>query len=245
MHSLFLELGDEIQDEEPLSSEDFHHLSRVVRAKDGELITVVCSNSARVFQGKLSFSKKSGFVTNLQLLDDSPVPSSPVSCLIFSPIKNGRTEWVLEKGTELGVSHFFLHSFSRSVQALPSSPQKNERFQRVIRSAATQCKRRTLPTLQLSSNEEELVSNLSQISSPDERKFICSLQSDAHPIQQVDPFLRPSHLLVGPEGDFTSEEYGAFQARGFEPISLSPHTLRTETAAIAAVAMISGRYVPS
>ncbi len=158
-------------------------------------------------------------------------------------LKSSRFEWILEKGTELGVAVFAPIICRRSTSGLEDTgASKQQRWQRIIQEAAEQCGRARLPTflpirpLQHALNdipsgaialmpwEEERSLSLRNAL----RKNAVTLQT--HPLTVI--------LFIGPEGGLTSEEVQLAHQRGVQVVTLGPHILRAETAAIATVANV-------
>lgn len=149
-----------------------------------------------------------------------------------------RFEWVLQKGTELGVRRFVPVHFARSLPADRADGRKVERWQRIIREAAEQSCRGRLPELAAPLSFSDACVAACAATLP-----IILWEGQAPPLRDVlrHPGPPPASvaLLSGPEGGITPEELTAAEARGIVPASLGTRTLRAETAPIAAAAAIS------
>jgi 16S rRNA (uracil1498-N3)-methyltransferase len=147
--------------------------------------------------------------------------------IAIAPTKNiERMEWFLEKATEIGITRVIpLHC-----QHSERKEIKHERLEKVMISAMKQSLKAYLPQL------DELTKFNDLIRQPfDGLKFI------AHCEEQYRDLLKnlivPNQnylILIGPEGDFSSEEIGAAIQTGFKPVSLGDSRLRTETAGVVA-----------
>ena len=158
--------------------------------------------------------------------------------MAVAPTKNiDRFEWFLEKATEVGVSHIVPiecdHSERRTI--------KHDRALRVVTSAVTQSIKAYPPTL------DDLTPVRKLIQTPFEgRKFIAHCDPTFDKRDYLPSIIKKTEnilILIGPEGDFSPEEIKFALENGFEPISLGPQRLRTETEAVAAavrVATING-----
>lgn len=145
--------------------------------------------------------------------------------LAWSPLKAGRTEWVAEKATELGVARLVPTIFARSVVR----QIKPDRLCAHTIEAAEQCERTALPALDPLRTLPELLASW-----PHDRAL---LFADERRDGGTTPAPAPAGILIGPEGGFTDEERAAVLAHpAARPISLGPRILRAETAAIAALA---------
>jgi 16S rRNA (uracil1498-N3)-methyltransferase len=162
-------------------------------------------------------------------------------------LKAARFEWVLEKGTELGVAVFAPMLCRRSMAGLEeASPAKIERWRRIIQEATEQCGRSRLPqllpirplihalndipqgALALMAWEEEHGQNLHSVLD----SYSARNQSAGadQPVTVV--------LFIGPEGGLMAEEVTLAQRYGVQVVSLGSRILRAETAALAAVANV-------
>ena len=156
--------------------------------------------------------------------------------MAVAPTKNiERFEWFLEKATEVGVSEIVPLLCERSERRA----LKIERAERVVVSAMKQSLKAYRPTLRPLTPFGEAAAM------PFEgRKFIahCAPAQSPEGKAYLPATLRRGEaalILIGPEGDFSPEEITFARANGFEEITLGAQRLRTETAAVAAVVMVS------
>ena len=156
--------------------------------------------------------------------------------MAVAPTKNiERFEWFLEKATEVGVSEIVPLLCERSERRA----LKIERAERVVVSAMKQSLKAYRPTLRPLTPFGEAAAM------PFEgRKFIahCAPAQSPEGKAYLPATLRRGEaalILIGPEGDFSPEEIAFARANGFEEITLGAQRLRTETAAVAAVVMVS------
>lgn len=148
-------------------------------------------------------------------------------------IRRERFALVLEKCTELGVAGFYPVAAARS-PFRDIAPNLQTRSEHIIREAAELARRGILPALQ---QVQTLNGALAAIPK-DETIVVLSTApagSTLSVITSVFEKQKPIHLFVGPEGDYTEEEYALFAAHGALALSLGPRIVRSETATIAAV----------
>ena len=147
--------------------------------------------------------------------------------LFFALIKKDRAEWVLEKGTELGVTHFVPILSDRS-------EKKNlnfERAEKIITEAAEQSGKATLPTLHAIETIEEAFNNFSL--------FFLALHPKGESFKQTDfSHAQKVGIFVGPEGGWSDSEIAFFKRNKIPVLSLGSQILRAETAAIAVSALL-------
>ena len=154
--------------------------------------------------------------------------------MAVAPTKNiDRFEWFLEKATEIGVDTFIALESDHSERRVV----KPEREMKVITSAVKQSLKAYHPAF------EDMTSFKSLISKPFAgRKFIAHCGEaivGKHYLASALQAGENALILIGPEGDFSPEEVKAAVENGFEEITLGTQRLRTETAAVMAVAMVA------
>jgi 16S rRNA (uracil1498-N3)-methyltransferase len=160
-------------------------------------------------------------------------------------LKQDKFDWVLQKGTELGVSRFVPVVSERSVvRPAAALASKRDRWMTILREATEQCGRTRPP---------ELVAavELDAVTLPaGAHGFIAWEGADSAPMlgDAVAAVLRTAGreapalaLLVGPEGGLTGDEVQTLAAQGWQTVTLGRRILRSETAAVAGVAVIMAR----
>lgn len=159
---------------------------------------------------------------------------SPIEITLIQAISSGdRMDFTLQKCVELGVKHFLPVISERSVVRLQGdrAHKRVERWQEIVISACEQCGRTTVPTVMPIIPFKELGQH------PFERdalKFILSIAKNQG-LKAIQPTTTSFYLLAGPEGGLTQAEEDLAFSLGFQPITLGPRILRTETAAMSAV----------
>jgi 16S rRNA (uracil1498-N3)-methyltransferase len=154
-------------------------------------------------------------------------------------LKGQKFEWVLQKGTEIGVVAFVPMLTARCVVSTVNevSDARVERWERIIVEAAEQAGRAVLPHLASAvlfahSCEQAGRAGLALIPWEGERS-----RGLREALQGV-PKSKEIGLFIGPEGGFTEEEIAMAQERGVMPVSLGPRILRAETAGLVAASAI-------
>ena len=118
-----------------------------------------------------------------------------------------------------------------------SGQRKCARWRRIAQEAAKQCGRATIPTVDVPCRFEDVLPRLDQAP----LILIPTLAVDTQPLSEVLHAHRGANAvvaLIGPEGDFSRREVEAAVARGAQPVSLGRLTLRSETAAVATLAVL-------
>ncbi|ATA88432.1 ribosomal RNA small subunit methyltransferase E [Capnocytophaga stomatis] len=208
--------------------EESQHIVKVLRKKQGDLLYVT-NGKGWLFETEITFaSPKKCEVSILKYEYKSPRPYH--LHLVVAPTKmNERYEWFLEKAVEIGVDEItpiICHHSERTVV-------KTERFEKIIHSAMKQSLQYYLPKLNAPISSMEFFKQLKDDSSA---KFIAHCQEGTKYLfsEKLNPFPEKIMVLIGPEGDFSSEEIKAALQNRFQPISLGDNRLRTETAGIVA-----------
>ncbi len=149
-----------------------------------------------------------------------------------SIIKKDNFEWVLQKGTEVGVSQFVPILCQRCEKKEVGRP---ERMNLILREAAEQSARGKIPLL------SPMVSMQEVIAAPTGSLNLMLDPASDTPLSRYFPAIpayNQINLLVGPEGGLAPEEIAAAKAGGWEGVNLGPRILRTETAGLLAAGAI-------
>jgi 16S rRNA (uracil1498-N3)-methyltransferase len=158
-------------------------------------------------------------------------------CLAFGCVRPGPVEEILRHGTELGVS-VFIPIISCRVNRKPQ--ERKDRWHTIVVSASAQSGRTAVPAVEAPVS----LNRLFQRDFACDTKLLLSTDRDAKPILEI--LHKRTHkrvkILVGPEGGFDGAEESGALAAGFLPVSLGRCILRTETAALAAVAAVAAWY---
>lgn len=168
--------------------------------------------------------------------------------LYTAMIRAERFEWVLQKGTELGVHQFVPVIFSRTQKANHTNERKLARWRTIIREAAEQACRGFLPVLHepvsfetacQHAAQSRLAVLLSESTDDTDLSSFCTLRSVVRWwLETHHPTNATVAIMSGPEGGITLQELTGATEHGIIPVSLGPRILRAETAPIAAAAAI-------
>ncbi|MFP3895371.1 MAG: 16S rRNA (uracil(1498)-N(3))-methyltransferase [Anaerolineales bacterium] len=241
MHRFFIPPEWLREESVSLTGDVAHQLCRVLRMHPGERI-VLLDNSGRAYIAELDRVAPSQCHAHI-LSVSRPETEPRTRVVLYQAVPKAQNfDWVLQKGTEIGIETFVpLLTHRCMIQDLDRiTEHKMERWQRIIKEAAEQSGRVHLPRLMQARSLSQICKNSP---SSDTLALILSLTEQALPLRHIledeTSFdLQEVHLCVGPEGGFTTEEvHSAFEA-GWEPVSLGPRTLRTETAPLVASAIL-------
>jgi 16S rRNA (uracil1498-N3)-methyltransferase len=224
-----------------LTDNQARQIHNVLRLRQGDKIYVL-NNEGWEFEVEL-LTTKPDQVTG-RLVNRWIVKSEPKSRLTLfqSMLKQVKFEWILQKGTELGITSFVPMITERSIVRQSTLKQnKMARWQRIICEAAEQSGRGRIPTLSqpvefVAALEAAQTNHLAMIPWENEleRTIADTLAFNSHHEQD---HIHNIALLIGPEGGFTESEIQIAQSVNITPVTLGPRILRAETAAIVATAL--------
>lgn len=212
-----------------LPEEESRHCSQVLRHQPGDTITVFDGLGNKYHARLTAVSKKKceAQVESIEIAEKRPYHFH----LAIAPTKNlDRMEWLVEKLCELGADQITLletaHSERRKVRV--------DRLEKKAISAMKQSGNPFLPSIsELTKFSEFLIREFNGI------KAIAHVHPEHKYLGQVIGPNDSLTILIGPEGDFSSEEVKAAEKAGFRPVSLGYNTLRTETAGLKACCLFS------
>ena len=223
-----------------------HQLTRVLRLKPGDKILLLDNLNLEYATEIVTLGRHQA---TGHVISSQPVRSEPSHHLTLyqCSLKADKFEWILQKGTELGVIAFVPVISQRSV-VRPASAllKKYDRWQTILREAAEQSGRGRLPFLGPPVSFEEAVVNAEGLRYLPWEDANCApglgqaVVFDASSGASGNSSQRYS-LMIGPEGGFAPDEVLAARNVGWQVTSLGARILRAETAALAAVTIILDR----
>lgn len=217
-----------------VEGERFHYLARVLRLREGDALEVFDGRGQR-FDGRVSGLGETS--ATLVLSGGRVVPAPRAITVIQGLPKADKLELVLQKATELGATAFIPAACARSVVKLDGKEEaKRARWQRIVEEAARQSRRADVPPVHLPTSLTAAVAGLP----PETAVLVLDEEERAVPLSVAasNAGPRPLALVIGPEGGLAREEVSALVERGATPVTLGALVLRTETAALAALAVL-------
>lgn len=213
-----------------------HHALRVLRLRDGEPMVLFDGRGGEV-DARLVVRGKAGFAQlgERRTLDRE----SPLQVVLVQALASGdKMDWVVQKAVELGVTAIQPVQAERSVLRLSGerADKRLAHWQQVAVSACEQSGRNRIPQVH---PLQPLVPWLAAVRG--ERGYVLApgggtgFGGEAWPEGAV-------HVLIGPEGGWTEAELAACDAAGFRRVTLGPRVFRTETAGLAALAVLQAQW---
>lgn len=218
-----------------------HHL-HVVRLQPGAALTLFDGRGGQYRATLLETGKKRASAT-VDAFDAIDVELPYAVTLAQGLPEGAKMDWIVEKAVELGVAAVQPLAAQRSVVRLSGDrlDKRQAHWQGVIESASEQSGRNRLAQLLPLAEFRRWIDTPAAGTQPPQPRILLSPRgteslagwAQANPAQALT-------LLVGPEGGFSPEEEDAAIAAGALPLTMGPRVLRTETAALAAMAMLAG-----
>ena len=222
-----------------LEGDEAKHCAQVLRKHVGDQIIIFDGAGNEATAKITAISTKQ---VDLKILERRETPAPAVSITLIQAIPKGANmEWIIEKAVELGVNDIYPVVTERTVVRLDlrDCARKQEKWQRVALEACKQCGQSWLPKVHAPSRFPTMLGTLPA----HELKIIAALQPDAKSLRDVLQYAiqnpKSAVVAIGPEGDFTPDEYVAARAHGLVPVTLGPLVLRVETAAFFSLSVLA------
>ncbi len=212
-----------------------NHVARVLRMGPGDSISLFNGEGGEYSATITAAGKRSVEVAVGDYRSNDL--ESPLQVELGIGISRGdRMDWVLQKATELGATRLVPLLTERTEVKLKAErvEKKQQHWQQVLISACEQCGRNRLPVLKQAKKLEDWLSGCGA-----ERKFVLHHRAEATSSSTAPASVA---LAIGPEGGLSETEISTARAAGFESLTLGPRILRTETAPLAALAILQSRW---
>lgn len=219
-----------------------HHISHVLRLKVGEKVTAT-TGDGRVLVARLcefgAESVRAAIISQSQEQRDTAI----AVCLYQALPKGDKLEWIIQKGVELGMDSLTPVLTERCVVKLDQDKvvKKQSRWQKIAQEAASQSKRFNVPEINLPLTFAQLLQELPQ----DQLNILLWEDEKALRLKTLlneQPIPTAINLIIGPEGGFSAQEVSLLKERNVYSVTLGKRILRTETAGMAALAMVLYHY---
>ncbi len=217
-----------------LTLEQHHYLTRVIRLKYGDRFQAIDGTGKLYF---VKLAKDTAEIIETSIASDRELPQAIV--LICALPKGNNFDDIVRAGTELGVTEIIPALSDRTL--LQPSPQKLQRWRKIAQEAAEQSERTRIPTIV----EPQALQTIFTQSPNIGHKYLCQARGE-YPhlltcLQSTDRSSTdvPIIIAIGPEGGWTDAEIQLAIDNDFQPVSLGRHILRTITAPIVALSIVS------
>jgi len=240
MHHFFINPADIAGHQVSFPRDLAHQIIHVLRLDEGDQVAVL-DNRGNIYEVELVVDRAARTVRG-NIIATSPITTEP-DChlsLFFGLTSREKVEWILQKGTEVGVSAFFPFRSSRTlVKSESLSAKRLARWERIIREAAEQSGRGRLPELH---QAQALTHYLSKVSESYSLGLLAweGAQTKGESLHRLLQNFEGDSiaLFVGPEGGFSEDEVSLAIEAGCRIVTLGARILRMETAAMILPALV-------
>jgi len=209
-----------------------HHALKVLRLGSGDAV-VLFDGSGGELHARLDVRAHRAVAVDGRWQEVSR--ETPLEVVLVQALASGdKMDWVIQKAVELGVSGIIPVQTVRSVLRLAGerADKKLAHWRQVVIAACEQCGRNRLPFV---APVQSLAAYLAQ------ETVRWMLVPGGEPLSAIQSVPSPIHLLIGPEGGWSDEELALCLRAGCRTVGLGPRVLRTETAGLAALAVLQAR----
>ena len=215
-----------------LPTETAHHLTHVLRLRPEQEL-VIFNGQGGEFEGHLTHVAKKRVQVTVDGYRDVKRESSLLLTLAQGVSRGQKMDYTIQKSVELGIRRIvpILNERSSIRLADERRDRKHEHWRKIIISACEQCGRNELPELDPAVSLEEWINNDSNVV-----KLVLVPQASRR-FTNINVNGDSMTLLIGSEGGLNAGEIALSEKAGYTPVSLGPRVLRTETAAVAALAV--------
>ncbi len=212
-----------------LTDTEFHHLAHVMRIKEGDSIELVNGQGALGY-ALLDHLEKKRAILKIESVINQKKPMQELVLAQALPRMN-RLDFIIEKGTELGATQFWLfpglHSERKTI-----NEHQIERLRNMSIAAMKQCGRLYLPSIEIKPS----LTHWDNVPFP---AYFGDLYEIAEPFSQVFKHSESAIFFIGPEAGFSEKEIEDFTRLKVKGVKLHPNILRTDTAALVALSLMS------
>jgi 16S rRNA (uracil1498-N3)-methyltransferase len=214
-----------------------HHVARVLRLKVGDALTLFDGHGGEYASEITAVDKKQ---VQVRTVGHLPIENeSPLTIHLGIAISRGeRMDWIVQKSTELGIAALtpLLTEHTGVKLSGDRAAKKIQHWQQIAISACEQCGRNRPPTVHaLRLVDDWLATTVA------EKNFVLHHRAEVLDVA-VGPAPASIALLIGPEGGLSEREINTAEQAGYAALRLGPRVLRTETAPLAAIAILQSYW---
>lgn len=246
MHRFFVPVRNISKEKIVISdAEQAHHLKDVLRLKAGDEV-IVSDGSGNEYPcviKKISpdiilevLNRDSDYFSSRKIF---AVPNITIACAIP---KNSKFDDIVDKLTQIGVDKIIPLLTERVIVKLDKTKQalRLKRWEAVALSASEQSQRNTIPIIGAVCDIKDFLRGTEDF----DLKLIPTLEGERKALKEILSTGKPKNILVliGPEGDFTSQEVALAKEAGFNPVTFGDFVLRVETAALFAASVLYYKF---
>ncbi|MCD8378754.1 MAG: 16S rRNA (uracil(1498)-N(3))-methyltransferase [Lachnospiraceae bacterium] len=242
MYQFFIDSSQISDGHAIITGSDYNHMKNVLRIKPGEQFYIAVQSQPPV-KYICTVDKYAKQCADCRILSEAAQTHElPCSITLYQGLpKADKLEWIIEKAVELGVDRIVPVSMERSVVKIDAkkADAKLLRWRNIAQAAAKQSKRDRIPEVR------PVLSFKEALNQADETQVKLLPYENARGMAATREILnavKPGKsiaVFIGPEGGFSEKEVDQALAAGFTAVTLGQRILRTETAAVAVLAMLA------
>ncbi|HRJ73693.1 MAG TPA: 16S rRNA (uracil(1498)-N(3))-methyltransferase, partial [Terrimicrobiaceae bacterium] len=238
MHRFYLPPPDWNASSPALDPAESHHALDVLRLRVGDRLTVFDGAGG---EAGAQIAAVDGRRAHLKILHQAKTQPLPCAITLAQAVPKGKNmDFIIQKSVELGAARVAPLLSDRTVVQLDpgEAGRKRDKWREIALEACKQCGQNRLPEILSPQTPKAFLESAER----QDLLLIASLQPDARTIKTVlSGHPRPASVcvMVGPEGDFTPAELSLAKSHGFQPVTLGPIILRTETAALYCLSVLA------
>jgi len=243
MNRFYVDKGHIDGEQVKIAGDDVKHIAKVLRLRGGDEV-VVCDGQNTDYYGTIEKIDRDEVWVRLGRAEGTGTEADTEIILYQAVAKGTKMEFIIQKGTELGVVRFVPVITSRTIVRMGDERdvrKKVGRWQRIAAEAAKQCRRGRIPVVEPPigfTSALEAMQKYSLAILPHAGEKSRSIDS----IPGVRGDYRNIAIMIGPEGGFGEDEINEAQSMGINTIKIGPRILRTETAGMIITAILMYRF---
>lgn len=236
MHRFFADKSQITSDKIELFGDDVKHISKVLRLREGERISV-CNKDRTDYICSIQTIEKDK--VTLCIEEEHPnTNESNLQITLYQGLPKGdKMDLIIQKAVELGVVAVVPVAMKRSVVKLNNTQAKIQRWQRIADEASKQCMRGILPKVSEPVSFGEMLSRLDS----EDLTFLPYENENENKLKNLlrdNASCKRVNIIIGPEGGFDEEEISKAKTEGIPLVTLGPRIMRCETAPLAAISAV-------
>ncbi len=224
-----------------ITGKEAHHILDVMRLKKLDKI-VAFDGSGREYVGFINEIKRGALSVEIVETRTPSGPQTSKITLIQALPKKEKMDYIIEKSTELGVYSIIPVITERTIPKWDASKKTAhiERWRKIAKEASKQCGRVDVPSVDRILTFTESIKDAADY----DLRLIAALTDETIRLKEALSGFRGGRiaLTIGPEGDFTSREIREARQAGYKPVNLGPRVLKSDTAGLAALAILNYEF---
>lgn len=224
-------------DEVRITGDDVKHISKVLRMRENENITV-CDKCGNDYDCTITQISADSVIAKI----DSKYPNAmeaPIYITVYQGLpKSDKMDYIVQKCIELGAVRIVPVDTKRVISKPKDIDKKISRWQKIAEEAAKQCGRGIIPEVASLIGFSDAIKEMSREDDLSLMPYECEKESKLKTVLNNNKGAKKINILIGPEGGFDESEAIIAQEAGIHTVTLGPRILRTETAPLAACAAV-------